>query len=113
MKSSKKEKTSRLSNKELALFTRRFATLARSGVKVIRVTEVCALDCAHKGLAAALTAIVASLREGSNFATAMAKYPEFFGGTVWEMFNAGEIGGTLDDCVERLADMYEKACALA
>lgn len=97
----------RLSARELALFTRQFATLVR-----VMPIEEALRSIAHqttKGRAVAvIEAVHASVLSGHRLADALAVEGASFPPLYRAMVAAGEASGTLPDILERVADLLER-----
>lgn len=92
----------------LVTFFRSFATLIGSGVPMRRALEVTIDQCTDKRLSEALNAILTGIEGGSALSDAMAKRPREFSELYVAMIRAGELGGVLDEVLERLASFLER-----
>ncbi|MGJ7912304.1 type II secretion system F family protein [Neobacillus sp. LXY-1] len=90
------------------IFLRQFATLLKAGVTVVDATGILAKQTESKGLKRALLDVEVELREGNPLSEAVSKHKKIFTPMFINMVHAGEISGTLDNTLERLADYYEK-----
>lgn len=90
------------------IFLRQFATLLKAGVTVVDATHILAVQTDSKPLAKALESVEQDLREGIPLSSASAKHKKIFAPIFINMIKAGEVGGTLDTTLERLADQFEK-----
>lgn len=93
---------------DLALFCRQFATLVGAGVPVVPGLRALAEQTANRALKAALRGVVARVEAGSALAEALEAFPEAFPPLMVRMVAAGEVGGVLDEVLERLAVHYER-----
>lgn len=94
--------------RDFTLFLRQFSTLLRAGVTIIDSIHILHEQADHKGLKAMLAMIEEDLRTGQPLSSAIAKHPRVFSMLYINMIKAGEIGGNIDDVLERLADYAEK-----
>jgi type IV pilus assembly protein PilC len=98
--------------RELALFSRQFATVLETGIPLTRGLRGLAADSSSKVLKRALGDIGLRVEKGENLSQAMAAHPEAFGKMYLSMIRAGERAGTLDEIVEQLAVYLEKTDAI-
>ncbi|MEZ2238358.1 type II secretion system F family protein [Microcoleus sp.] len=94
--------------KDLAIFARQFAAMFNAGVAIVRCLSVLYEQCSNPKLKRALRSMNADVQEGINLAEAMAKFPDVFDQLFISMVAAGEVGGVLDETLDRLAVMMEK-----
>lgn len=94
--------------KDLAIFARQFAAMFNAGVAMIRCLSVLTEQCSNPKLKRALRGINAEVQQGAELSSSMAKYPDVFDQLFLSMVAAGEVGGVLDEVLERLAVLMEK-----
>jgi type II secretory pathway component PulF len=92
----------------LATFTRQLATLAASGAPVIKGLSVLAEQTRDPAARRVLADVAESVQGGSTFADALAQHPEVFPRLMTSMIRVGETGGSLDDQLLQLSELYEK-----
>lgn len=95
-----------------AAFFRSLATLVRAGVPLRRALDVCVEQCAHGGFREALRAVAADVDAGLSLSSAFARRPREFSSVHTAMARAGEIGGVLDETLDRLASLLERRDSL-
>ena len=93
--------------KDLAVFTRQFASMTTSGLSLIRALGILEDQTSKPGLKAAITDVRTEVEGGTTLSTAMAAHPEHFPLMAVNMIKAGETGGFLDRALGRIANMYE------
>lgn len=98
----------RVSLKERVIFSRQFATMIDSGIPIVRSLNVLKDQTTSKPLATALVQIAKDVESGSTLSDALARFPKIFSAVYVSMVRAGEVGGILDEVLERLADQMEK-----
>ncbi|PZV07096.1 MAG: pilus assembly protein PilC [Leptolyngbya sp.] len=98
--------------KDKAIFSRQFAALVNAGVALVRGLGVLADDCANPKLKKALMAINADVQQGTNLSDAMRKHPACFDNLYVALIQAGEVGGVLDEVLNRLAKLLEDLARL-
>lgn len=103
----------RVSRRDLALVTRELSTLLHAGVPLDRSLEILAAIVEKKYLSGAVEHVLERVRSGDTLADAMAAQPRDFPGFYTSMVKAGEVGGVLDQVLERLADFLERSQAVA
>ncbi|MDX2241794.1 MAG: type II secretion system F family protein [Leptolyngbyaceae cyanobacterium bins.302] len=98
--------------KDKAVFSRQFAALVNAGVAMVRGLGVLAEQCQNPKLKKALLNISSDVQQGVNLSDAMRKHPECFDGLYVSMIQAGEVGGVLDEVLNRLAKLLEDVARL-
>jgi general secretion pathway protein F len=100
--------STRVSPRNLMLFTRQLEMMIAAGAPLDRALEV--LGRVHKEgpLATLAGDVLDSLRGGASLAEALESRPEVFRPLYIGMVRAGEAGGNLAPALARLADMLEK-----
>ena len=104
--------TDRVSLKEVAVFSRQFATMINSGLSLLRSLNILAEQTESKALAGIVNQVRMDVEKGSSLSQAMTKHPKAFGRLYVSMVRAGEVGGALDSVLLRLADTIEKQVEL-
>ncbi|MCY4154992.1 MAG: type II secretion system inner membrane protein GspF [Gammaproteobacteria bacterium] len=102
----------RVSAAALALLTRRLATLVRAGMPLDEALRALIDQAPSRRLRAMLADVCARISEGAALHEAMSVYPTVFPEFYCNMVAAGEVGGGLDETLERLADYTESRRAL-
>ncbi|MGH9089330.1 MAG: type II secretion system F family protein [Acidimicrobiales bacterium] len=105
--------TDRIPQRDVALFTRQFATMVNSGLSISRALAVLATQVDNKYLANILRQVNDDVEAGSSLSEAMAKHPKAFGELYISMVHAGEIGGSIDIVLQGVAAQLEKQVELA
>jgi MSHA biogenesis protein MshG len=88
---------------DLLLFSRQMYTLQRAGVPILRALAGLQASTAKPALVALLADLRASLDQGRELATAMARHPTVFNAFYVAMIRVGEMTGRLTEAFERLA----------
>lgn len=97
-----------VSQKSLVTFFRSFSTLVRAGVPMRRSLDVTIEECGDSRLREALQSVVCDIENGLALSEAMARRPKEFPRLFVAMIKAGELGGVLDDVLERIAGVVER-----
>lgn len=92
---------------DIALITRQFATLVRSGLPIEEALRTIAEQSEKARLKSMLVAVRARIMEGQSLASALSGYPRAFSDLYRATVAAGEQSGHLDSVLDRLADYTE------
>jgi type IV pilus assembly protein PilC len=98
--------------KDLAVFSRQFATMINSGLSLLRSLSILEEQTQSKALAAILREVRVDVEKGSSLSQALARHPRAFNRLYVAMVRAGETGGVLDSVLLQLADTIEKQVEL-
>ncbi|MEB3337059.1 MAG: type II secretion system F family protein [Leptolyngbyaceae bacterium] len=98
--------------KEKAVFSRQFAVMVNAGVAMVRSLGILSEQCTNPKLKKALMEISTDVQQGNNLSEAMRKHPQCFDTLYVSMIQAGEIGGVLDEVLNRLAQVLEDTARL-
>jgi type IV pilus assembly protein PilC len=98
--------------KDIAVFTRQFATMIDAGLPLVQCLEILAAQQPNKIFKKALQDIRSDVEGGATFASALKRQPKIFSQLYTNMVEAGEAGGILDTILNRLAAYIEKAISL-
>ncbi len=102
----------KVSVKDKAVFSRQFAALVNAGVAIVRGLAILGEQCSNPKLKQALIEIGGDVQTGVNLSDSMGKHPDCFDGLYVSMVQAGEIGGVLDEVLNRLAKLLEDMARL-
>ncbi len=102
----------RISLAELAVFCRQFSTMIDAGVPMVRCLTVLQEQTRNPKLKRIVADISAEVQGGQTLSRAMAKYPNVFNSMFTGLIRAGEIGGVLEESMQRLATFLEDEQAL-
>jgi len=93
-------------------FTRELATLLGAGIPLLRSLQILQRNVVSTNLKSALTEISEHIENGASFSDALARHPQVFDRLFLNMVKAGEVGGVLEESLDRLAVCYEKSAEL-
>jgi type IV pilus assembly protein PilC len=93
--------------KDLAVFSRQFATMINSGLSLLRSLSILTEQTENKELARILGEVRNDIETGSSLSVSMAKHPDVFPPLMVNMCRAGEVGGFLDMVLLQIAENYE------
>ncbi|HYH47961.1 MAG TPA: type II secretion system F family protein [Acidimicrobiia bacterium] len=102
----------RIKLKEVAVFSRQFATMINSGLTLLRALSILAEQTENKELARIVGEVRKDVERGSALSAALAKHPKAFSRLYVAMVRSGETGGSLDSVLLRLATTIEKQVEL-
>ena len=103
---------SKVTEQELVIFTRQFATMIEAGLPLVQCLDILARQAANKEFARVIGQVKTDVESGDSFADALRKHPAVYSDFFVNMVEAGEAGGILDTILARLATYMEKAAAL-
>ncbi|MCF6224736.1 MAG: type II secretion system F family protein [Xanthomonadales bacterium] len=98
----------RITAKEIAIFSRQFATMLKSGVPLVGSLEIIEHGSANPRMAKMIGDIRRDIESGSTLAEALAKHPVQFDELYQNLVNAGEQAGVLDGLLESIASYKER-----
>jgi type IV pilus assembly protein PilC len=98
--------------KDLAVFTRQFATMIDAGLPLVQCLEILSAQTENPTLAKVIGDVRQDVEGGATYADALRKHPKAFDDLYVNMVAAGEAGGILDAILNRLAKHIEKAMKL-
>jgi type IV pilus assembly protein PilC len=93
--------------KSLVVFSRQFATMIDAGIPILRCLDILTGQTKDPGLKEALETVTADVKGGLSLNEAMVKHPQVFNKLYVNMIRAAEIGGILDQILDRLAGFLE------
>jgi general secretion pathway protein F len=94
---------------DMALMTRQLATLIKANIPLVDALTAVSEQVENPVLQVAIADCKNMVNEGSPFYKALAKYPTIFNNIYVTMVEAGEMSGTLDVILIRLAEFTEAA----
>jgi type IV pilus assembly protein PilC len=97
-----------VSQKDLVVFTRTFATMIDAGLPLVQCLDILASQSENQAMRTVLLAVKTRVEGGSTFADALRDHPKVFNELYVQLVAAGEIGGILDTILNRLATYIEK-----
>jgi type IV pilus assembly protein PilC len=103
----------KVSQKDLAVFTRQFATMIDAGLPLVQCLDILGAQQENQTFKKVLVRVKEDVESGSTFADSLGKHPKVFDPLFVNLVAAGEVGGILDTILSRLAEHIEKAMKLA
>lgn len=98
----------KVSDRDIVIFTRQFATMIDAGLPLVQCLEILAGQADNKTLGKTLSTVQSDVEGGAAYAEALGKHPKIFDELYVNMVAAGETGGILDTILNRLAAYMEK-----
>ncbi len=102
----------RVSDKDIALFTRQFAVMIDSGLPLVQCLRILGMQQEKPAFQQILYQIQRDVESGLSLSNAMARHPKVFDTLYVNMVAAGETGGILDVILKRLSAYMEKIVKL-
>ena len=98
--------------RELAVFSRQFATLVASGMPMLRSLHTLQEQTQDERIRDAIAGVRADVEAGSTLEQAMERHPEVFDRLYRAMVRSGEQSGQLEGALDRIAYQVEKSDGL-
>jgi general secretion pathway protein F len=105
-------KTGRVPVKDISLMTRQLATLIKANIPLVEALTAISEQVENPILSEAISDCKNMVNEGSSLHKALGKYPNVFDNIFVSMAEAGEMSGTLDIILLRLAEFTESQAEL-
>ncbi|MDR0887097.1 MAG: type II secretion system F family protein [Candidatus Nomurabacteria bacterium] len=102
----------RITGKDRIIFTRQFATLVGAGLPLSQSLATVAEQTANKTMRGVIEDILANVESGKTLANSFGRHPKVFNKVYLSIVAAGEVSGTLDDSLKRIAMQQEKDAAM-
>ena len=104
----KKLNTVKIPLADLSVFCRQFSTILNSGITILGAVEMLRRQTRNKRFRKILSEVYEELQKGHSLAQSMKTHGDAFPPLLTNMIDAGEVSGTLDITMQRLASHYEK-----
>jgi type IV pilus assembly protein PilC len=101
--------TTGVTGKDILIFTRQFATMIDAGLPIVQCLEILGSQMDNLAFKKVVFAIKAKVESGSTFGDALKDHPKVFDELYTQLCAAGEVGGILDNILNRLAVYREKS----
>ena len=98
----------KLNSKEFQIFLRQLATMLYSGVPLLESLESLKNSSFSKSFSKTLEIVIKDINGGLSLSDAMKNTGGTFSPMIVNLVKAGELGGVLDEVLERLGQFYEK-----
>ncbi len=104
--------TSKVTRKDLILFSRQLATLLHTGIPMLMAIQLLRDQAPNRAFQAVLDRLIADLRGGLSLHAAMAMSPKTFPPMYLHLVEAGESSGRLETTLEHLSEYLKKEIEL-
>lgn len=94
--------------KDLSVFCRQFSTMIDAGVSLVRALDVLGEQTQNPKLKRILREIQTEVESGQTLSKSLQKYPAVFSNLFIGLVRAGEVGGVLEEALQRLSHFLEK-----
>lgn len=98
----------RITLKDKVVFSRQLSTLIGAGLPLTQALHTVYEQTENKALKVIVSDIVTSVEGGKTLSESFAKHPKVFDKLYLSLVNAGEVSGTLDTALKRIANQQEK-----
>ena len=98
--------------KDLAVFSRQFATMTASGMSLLRSLAILEEQTSALSLKKAVAEVRTDVAAGVSLSAALGRHDRIFPKLMVAMIRAGETGGMIDGALEQIAGSFEKDAEL-
>lgn len=112
VKKAKMARGHKITDKDIALFTRQLATMMKSGVPLLQAFDIGIKGSGNPSLARLLNEVRNDVETGSSLSQAFSRHPIYFDKLFCNLVGAGEQAGILDGLLDRIATYKEKILAI-
>ena len=102
----------KVSEKDIALFTRQLATMMKAGVPLLQSFDIVGRGNTNASVTKLLNDIRSDVETGTSLNAAFRKHPMYFDSLYCNLVEAGEAAGILEALLDRLATYMEKTEAI-
>ena len=107
------EKLNKVTAKDRITFTSQFSTLIGAGLPLAQSLRTVAEQTISKPMKAVIEEILVDVEAGRSLGDAFGKHPDVFNNVYMSLIRAGEVSGTLDTSLKRIARQEEKDAKIA
>lgn len=108
----KGKRIGKVKGKDLTMFCRQFATMINAGVTMVRCLAVLEQQTTSPNLKKIIREVQYSVEGGETLTRSLSRFPRVFSNLFIGLVRAGEVGGVLDETLDRLATFLEEDLAL-
>jgi len=98
----------KIPTRELAVFCRQLATMLKAGEPLIQGLNIVSKQVKNRNMKRVLEEVYGDLQTGMTLSESLAKFERQLSKFLIHMVEAGEVSGELENCMERMADYFEK-----
>ena len=94
--------------RDLAVFCWQMSAMQNAGIPLLRSLEIVRRQTKGEKLKAIVGVVMGDLEKGESLSEALGKHPRVFDPLFLSMIEAGEVGGVMDEMLQRLAEYMER-----
>ena len=94
--------------RDLTMFCRQFSTMINAGVSLVRCLAVLEQQAGSANLKKVIREVQLNVENGDTLTRSLAYFPHIFSNLFIGLIRAGEVGGVLDETLDRLATFLEE-----
>lgn len=98
----------KVKTKDLSIFCRKLHAMLVSGLPIVTALDILREQTIHRRLKAAIQVVYEDLQKGLTFSEALRRHRDIFPDTMIFLIEAGEVSGTIDHILDRLAIDFDK-----
>lgn len=98
----------RIKTKDKVIFSRQMSTLINAGLPLVQSLRNVGGQTQNKAFKMVINQIISDIEGGKAFSVALAAHPTVFNEVYVSLIASGEVSGTLDKSLERIANQQEK-----
>jgi type IV pilus assembly protein PilC len=102
----------KITEKDIALFTRQLSTMVKAGVPLLQAFDITSRSHGNPAIQKLLGAIKADVESGTSLNQAFRRHPKYFDDLYCNLVEAGEQAGILEAVLDRIATYKEKILAI-
>jgi len=102
----------KITEKDIALFTRQLSTMVKAGVPLLQSFDITARSHTNPSLQRLLGTIKSDVESGTSLNQSFRRHPKYFDALYCNLVEAGEQAGILETVLERIASYKEKILAI-
>ncbi len=107
-KSPKSKSPGKVKLNDLSVWCRQFSTMVDAGVSLVRCLDVLGRQTQNKKLQKIIADLGTRVEGGESLSRAMQRHPKAFSSLFIGLIKAGEVGGVLEESLQRLSHFLEK-----
>ncbi len=101
-------KFSKISVRDLSIFTNQFGTMMNAGLSITRALSVLSKQTSNPKLTAIILSLSENIRNGNSLSSSLEKYPLIFSQLYISMAKAGEVSGNLGNSLIKMSKFLQK-----
>jgi type IV pilus assembly protein PilC len=102
----------KITQKDVTIFTRQFATMVQAGIPIVQGLEIVAKGHENPSMQNLLISVKQDIESGTNLSIALGKHKLYFDALYCNLVTAGEQAGILDTILDKVATYKEKIEAI-